>query len=68
MKKSLLPVLFLSLGLLVHAQQKPLTQPEYVKMLYGLQTNPSEKADIVEALRKRGIGLTVTDGLRGLTR
>ena len=68
MKKSLLPVLFLSLGLLVHAQQKPLTQPEYVKMLYGLQTNPSEKADIVEALRKRGIGFTLTDGLRGLTR
>jgi hypothetical protein len=68
MKYALLVALLLSLSFAAEAQQKPLTQPEYVKMLYGLQTNPSEKADIVEALRKRGIGFTLTDGLRGLTR
>ena len=49
-------------------QSVPLTQAEYVKLLYALQKNPGGKADIVEALRKRGIDFAVTDGLRGLTR
>ena len=52
----------------VEAQEKPLTQAEYVKMLYALQKEPGQKADIIEALRKRGIDFVVTDGLRGLTR
>jgi hypothetical protein len=68
MKYAVLFVLLLSLTFIAQAQQKPLTQPEYVKMLYGLQANPSEKTDIVDALRKRGIGFALTDGLRGLTR
>ena len=46
----------------------PLTQAEYVKMLYGLQKSPATRADIVEALRKRGIDFALTDGIRGLTR
>lgn len=50
------------------AQVKPLTQTEYVQMLYGLQKNPGNKADIVDALRKRGIDFTLTDGIRSLTR
>ena len=50
------------------AQAPPLTQAEYVKMLYGLQKDPSGKADIIEALRKRGVAFVVTDGLRDLTR
>jgi hypothetical protein len=37
-------------------------------MLYGLQKNPAAKADIVDALRRRGISFAVTDGIRGLTR
>ncbi len=37
-------------------------------MLYTLQKNPSGKADIIEALRKRGIDFVLTDGLRSLTR
>lgn len=53
---------------LVFGQVKPLTQPEYVKMLYGLQKNPSGKAEIVDALRSRGIDFALTDGLRDLTR
>jgi len=69
MKKSLLLVLLLlSFSFLAAAQGKPLSQPEYVKMLYGLQKNPSGKADVVDALRKRGIDFALTDGLRGLTR
>jgi hypothetical protein len=49
-------------------QQKPLTQTEYVKMLYVLEKNPGKKDELVEAIRKRGIGFELTDGLRGLTR
>jgi hypothetical protein len=51
-----------------HAQEKPLTQAEYVKMLYALVKSPSSKEDIVAALRRRGIDFDVTDGLRSLTR
>lgn len=50
------------------AQQRPLTQAEYVKMLYGLQKDPGGKADVIEALRRRGIDFVLTDGVRGLTR
>ena len=49
-------------------QQKPLTQTEYVKMLYVVEKNPTKKDELVEAIRKRGIGFELTDGLRGLTR
>jgi hypothetical protein len=46
---------------------KPLTQTEYVKMLYDLQKTPAKKDDLVEALRQRGIAFELTDGLRSLT-
>lgn len=49
-------------------QEKPLTQTEYVRMLYSLQKNPAAKSEIIDALRRRGVGFTVTDGIRGLTR
>ena len=49
------------------AQQKPLSQAEYVKMLYDLQRNPGKKDELVEVVRRRGIGFELTDGLRGLT-
>lgn len=52
----------------VFAQEKPLSQAEYVQMLYSLQKTPSGKADIVEALRRRGISFVLTDGIRSLTR
>ena len=37
-------------------------------MLYGLQKNPGAKAEIIDAIRRRGIEFTLTDGIRGLTR
>ena len=52
----------------VLAQAAPLSQTEYVKMLYGLQKDPGTKADIIEALRKRGIDFVLTDGVRSITR
>jgi len=66
--RSLIFVLILSFSITVLAQEKPLTQAEYVKMLYGLQKDPASRADIITALRKRGIDFVVNDGIRGLTR
>lgn len=53
---------------LAFGQEKPVTQTEYVKMLYALQNRPVGTSEIVDALRKRGIDFAVTDGIRSLTR
>ena len=45
----------------------PMTQAEYVRVLYTLERDPSAKAKLIEAVRKRGIAFEVTDGIRGLT-
>ncbi|HXH71115.1 MAG TPA: hypothetical protein VNI60_12360 [Pyrinomonadaceae bacterium] len=69
--KKIISVIFIlfSLGFVSaqEAQQKPLSQTEYVKMLYDLQKNPGRKDELVDTVRKRGIGFDLTDGLRGLT-
>ena len=49
-------------------QAEPLTQAEFTKMIYGVRKGEVSKADVVEALRKRGIDFVVTDGIRGFTR
>lgn len=72
MKRILFLILILSILLSFAfaqtSQQKPLTQTEYVKMLYDLQKNPDSKTVLIEAIRTRGIGFELTDGLRSLTR
>lgn len=68
MKRYVIVFIILCFASSVLAQEKPLTQTEYVTMLYTLQKNPGNKAGITEALRKRGIAFVLTDGLRGLTR
>ena len=50
------------------AQEKPLTQAEYVRLLYAIQKTPATKAELIDALRRRGIDFVLTDGIRGLTR
>lgn len=45
----------------------PLSQTEYVKMLYDIQKNPGAKQDLIDAIRRRGIGFELTAGLRSLT-
>lgn len=61
-------ILILANGILAQqAQQKPLSQTEYVKMLYDLQKNPAKKDDVIGAVRARGINFELTDGLRALT-
>ena len=68
MRITLLFLLILAFSVSALPQEKALTQTEYVKMLYGLQKNPASKADIIDALRRRGIAFVLTDGVRGLTR
>jgi hypothetical protein len=68
MTRTLVFLILLAFSLSVFSQEKPLSQEEYVKLLYGLQKNPAGKADIVDALRRRGIAFVLTDGVRGLTR
>ena len=52
----------------VTAQQKPITQTEYVQMLLVVQKNPAAIDDLILKIRTRGIGFALTDGLRSLTR
>ncbi len=46
---------------------KPLTQAEYVKMLYASERDSSKKDELIEAIRRRGIDFELTSGLRSLT-
>ena len=68
MKKAFLLALVLLGSQLIYAQSGPITQAEYVKLLYALEKNPSSRQDLIDALRKRGIGFVLTDGIRSLTR
>ena len=61
-------LLIVSFPVLVFAQDKPLSQTEYVRMLYGVEKNPAATHDVIDALRRRGIGFALTDGVRSLTR
>ncbi len=70
MKSILIIVLCLSFSASVLAQeakQEPLSQAEYVRMLYGLESDPATKDDLIRAIRTRGISFALTGGLRSLT-
>ena len=45
---------------------KPLTNQEFVTLLYKLPRNPETRDEIIEQIRKRGIGFPLTDGMRSL--
>ena len=51
---------------LVAQDSKPLSNQEFVKLLYELQRNPSTRDEVVEQVRTRGIGFPLTDGMRSL--
>jgi len=58
MKRFLSVILLLILSNFLYAQetqpqQKPLTQAEYVKMLYDLQKNPGKSNELIETIRTR---------------
>jgi len=68
MKRLFIVLGFLILSSSAFGQAKPLTQPEFVKLLYAVEKDTSAKTDLIEAVRTRGIGFTLSDGLRSLTR
>src|SRR5919106_2874705 len=45
---------------------KPLTSNEVVNLLYVLPRHPEKRDEIVEEIRRRGIGFPLTDGMRSL--
>lgn len=60
-------LLFLCVPLSAQAQDvKPLTNQEFVSLLYKLQRNPDMRDELIEDIRKRGIGFPLTDGMRSL--
>ncbi len=65
--KALLVVLLLWSCVPLSAQNsKPLTNQEFVKLLYQLQRSPDTRDDLIEQIRLRGIGFPLTDGMRSL--
>jgi len=70
MKSKLIPILFLLVicPLLAQAQTqpKPLSNRELVALVYELPKHPERRDEVVEEIRKRGIGFPLTDGMRSL--
>ncbi|MCO6510345.1 MAG: hypothetical protein J5I65_06090 [Aridibacter famidurans] len=70
MKKLVIPVL---LALLAGAafgqtpQPEKISQGEYVRMLYAVESGSLSKSDLIEQIRKRGLGFEMNSGLRSLT-
>lgn len=61
-------ILFCLLPVNFHAQsvEKPLTSQELVHLVYQLPSHPEKKDEVVEEIRRRGIGFPLTDGLRSV--
>src|ERR1043166_8906828 len=46
--------------------EQPLTNKEFVALLYQLPRYPEKRDELVDEIRKRGIGFALTDGMRSL--
>jgi hypothetical protein len=46
--------------------QKPLTSQELVRLVYQLPAQPQKLEEIIEEIRRRGIGFELTSGIRGI--
>lgn len=62
----LLLILLLSCIPLSAQEPKPLTSQEIVSLLYQLPRSPEMRDELIEQIRKRGIGFPLTDGMRSL--
>ena len=47
-------------------QQQPLSSKEFVNLLYMLPRSPQMRDELIEEIRRRGIGFPLTDGMRSL--
>lgn len=48
------------------AGDPPLTNQEFVRLLYQLPAHPEKKDELITEIRQRGIGFALTDGMRSL--
>src|SRR2546422_8487763 len=55
-----------SFSALAQVPSTPLTSPELVRLVYQLPKHPDQRDEIVDEIRKRGIGFPLTDGMRSL--
>lgn len=60
------PAVRLSGQTAAQTQEQPLSSKEIVNLLYTLPRNPSMRDELVEEIRRRGIGFPLTDGMRSL--
>jgi len=66
-KIALAAFIFLLSCLPLAAQQtRPLSSQEIVRLLYQIQRNPAVRDELIDQIRKRGIGFPLTDGMRSL--
>ncbi len=65
-KLSLLLVVLSSTPGIAQTQTTPLTSREIVTLVYQLPQHPEKRDEIVEEIRRRGIGFPLTDGMRSL--
>ena len=65
-KLSLAFILLFSCVPLYAQDLKPLTNQEFVSLLYKLPRNPEMRDELIEQIRKRGIAFPLTDGMRSL--
>ena len=65
---AVLAIMFCACSLTLSAQTKdaPLTSQELVKLLYQFHDHPNEKSEIIEEIRRRGLGFELTQGLRSV--
>lgn len=61
-------ILILTLCPVVYSQspETPLTSKELVSLVYQLPRNPSKRDEVIEEIRRRGIGFPLTEGMRSL--
>lgn len=65
-KLALILILLFSCIPLSAQDLKPLSSKEIVSLLYQLPRNPQMRDEIIDQIRKRGIGFPLTDGMRSL--
>ena len=62
----LLFVLLQPEAFIAQTQESPLTSQQIVSLVYQLPRHPEKRDEIVEEIRRRGIGFPLTDGMRSL--
>src|SRR5213079_1320423 len=48
------------------APEAPITSQELVRLVYQLPKHPEARDELVNAIRQRGLGFALTDGMRSL--